>query len=101
MARYQMEDGIIVETKNARESWDQESDWDGSNRIGRSTRSQWIDQTLYCSAKGRYYLVTEPRIDQQMPHAAWVSNEDAARWLLLNDHELPDDLEALAEEVSE
>ncbi len=101
MSRYQMQDGVVVDTKKALDSWAQETDWDGSNRIGRSTRSQWIDQTLYCSAKGRYYLETSPRIDCEQPHAEWVSNKDAARWLILNEHDLPDDLEALAEEVSE
>ena len=35
------------------------------------------------------------------PRAEWVSNEEAARWLLLNDEDLPDELAGLEDEVSE
>lgn len=101
MARYKMEDGTVVDTALAVESWDQATDWDGSNNIGRSSRSQWIDHRLYKSKKGRYYLVVSPRIDRQLPHAEWYTPQEAARWLLHNDEELPEDLAKLAEEVSE
>jgi hypothetical protein len=34
-------------------------------------------------------------------HAEWVSNQEATRWLLANNHELPADLAALEQEVCE
>jgi hypothetical protein len=36
-----------------------------------------------------------------MPRAEWVSPQEAARWLLLMEHELPTDLKAVADEISE
>ena len=46
MSRYQMEDDTIIDTALATEQWPEAKDWDGSNHIGRSSRSQWHDQTL-------------------------------------------------------
>jgi hypothetical protein len=36
-----------------------------------------------------------------MPHAEWVSPEEATRWLLLNEHELPEGLQKHEQTVSE
>lgn len=33
--------------------------------------------------------------------AAWISNHEAALWLLHNDHALPEDLAALETEITE
>jgi hypothetical protein len=41
-----MEDDTIIDTALATEQWPEAKDWDGSNHIGRSSRSQWHDQTL-------------------------------------------------------
>jgi len=34
-----------------------------------------------------------------MPNAEWVSNEEAARWLLKMGHELPEDLKEVGDQV--
>ena len=101
MARYRMDDRTVVDTDKASKKYEDASDWDGSNNISRATGSQWVDQRLYRSRKGRYYLVTHPRIDGQNDHAEWVSNQEAARWLTLNGHEIPDELKEAAEQVTE
>ena len=101
MARYQMQDGTVVDTDNATASWGECRDWDGNNHIGRSSRSQWHDQTLYRSRKGRYYLEYCSRVQGKRDHVEWVSPEEAARWLLLNEEDLPEDLAKVAEQVSE
>ena len=101
MARYKMDDGTIVDTKNATLSWEETSDWNGSNHIGRSSRSQWHDQKLHKSRKGRYYIEYLSREQGIMDRAEWVSKNAAARWLLHNDEDLPDDLKELESEVSE
>jgi hypothetical protein len=101
MARYQMHDGTVVDTANATEHWNECQDWDGSNYIGRSTRSQWHDQILYRSRKGRYYIEYSSRVQGERDHVEWVSPERAAAWLVLNEHELPEELAAFAEQVSE
>jgi hypothetical protein len=36
-----------------------------------------------------------------MPHVEWVSDEEAARWLLTNNYELPDGLKQLENEIIE
>ena len=99
--KYRMEDGTVIDTARATQHWDNRRDWDGRNQIHRPTGSQWAWQTLYRSRKGRYYIEHGSGYQGTRPHVEWVSNEEATRWLLHNDHELPNDLEALADEVSE
>lgn len=101
MARYRMNDGMVVDTANATQSWDEETDWNGNNRISRATGGQWEHETLYRSRRGRYYVEHTSQWQGSMPHAEWVSPQDAARWLLLNEHELPDELTEYEEQVSE
>jgi hypothetical protein len=86
-----MEDGTIVKPENAVEKWGEETDWDGDNHISRATGSQWNHQTLYKTRKGRYWVEHESQWQGSRPHAEWVSEQEAARWLILMDHDLPDD----------
>ena len=101
MTRYKMENGSIVDTDKASKSWEENSDHDGSNFISRATGSQWEHQELYRSRKGRYYLEHTSQWQGSRPHVEWVSNEEAARWLLHNERELPEDLAALEDELVE
>jgi hypothetical protein len=101
MSTYRMSDGTVVKTENATQVWEQARDWNGSNHIGRSSRSQWHDEYLNRSRKGRYYKVYESRVQGETDSAEWVSNEEAARWLIFNDHELPEELKALEEQITE
>jgi hypothetical protein len=101
MSKYRTEDGTILDTSKAAQSWSETTDWDGNNRISRATGSQWNHQTLYLSSKGRYYLVHSSQWQGSLPHAEIVSNEAAAAWLVNNDREVPAELAALAEAVSE
>ena len=99
--RYRMDGGSIVDTDKAAESWEERTDWDGHNHISRNTRSQWEHETLYRSRKGRYYIVHDSQWQGSMPSAEWVSNKQAAAWLLLNDRPLPEDLAEVAAEIEE
>ncbi len=101
MSKYKTEEGTILDTDKAQKNWDEASDWDGKNHVSRATGSQWNHETLYISAKGRYYIVRSSQWQGSLPSAEIISNEDAARWLLNNDHKLPEDLKHLADEVSE
>jgi hypothetical protein len=94
-------DNTMVRTEQATEHWAEERHWDGSNHIGRSSHSQWHDQTLHKSRKGRYYLEHESHVQGEKDYASWMSPQDATRWLLENRHDLPDDLKKFEEEVSE
>jgi hypothetical protein len=99
MARYEMSDGMIVDTANASQTWLEETDWDGNNHISRATGSQWDHQRLYRSRRGRYYIVSFSQWQGSMPSAEWISNEEAARWLLKMGHDLPDDLKEVADDL--
>lgn len=101
MARYQMQDGTVIDTDNASKHWDEETRWNGNNHISVATGSQWEHETLYRSRKGRYYVEHTSQWQGSTPRAEWVSEQEAARWLLLNEHELPADLEKYESEVSE
>jgi len=101
MATYRMDDGSIVETRKAVQEWDEAKDFDGRNHIGRSSRSQWHNQTLYRSKKGRYYLEHRSRIQGEHNDAEFLTPKEAAAWLLHNEHEIPEDLKEAAEAVSE
>ncbi len=101
MATYRMQDGTVVKTENAVESWNEASDWNGSNHIGRSSCSQWHDHTMHKSKKNRYWLEKRSRVQGESEYAEWLSPEEATRWLMLNDIELPDDLKQYEEQVSE
>lgn len=101
MARYRMDDGSVVDTDRATQSWEEETDWDGRNHISRATGSQWDHETLYRSRKGRYYVEHTSQWQGSRPHVEWLSPEAAARWLLLMDEELPEDLAQYADEIIE
>jgi hypothetical protein len=100
MATYRIENSV-VDTDDATAKWEDGTFFDGHNRVSVATGSQWVNQTLYRSRKGRYYVETRSRIQGQRDSAEWVSPEEAARWLLVNRHQVPADLQAAAEEVSE
>ena len=96
-----LEGGVIFDTERAAATWEEASDWDGSNHISRATGSQWNHETLHKSAKGRYYVVRSSNIQGSQDEMEILSPREAAAWLLLNDHDLPDDLRELEGEVVE
>jgi hypothetical protein len=100
MARYRIE-GTIVDTDNASQSWEEATRWDGNNWISKATGSQWEHETLYRSRKGRYYVEHTSQWEGSTPHAEWVSPQEAARWLLLNEREVPAELAEAVEQVAE
>lgn len=101
MARYRMEDGTVIDTENATAHWEEATRFDGSNHISVATGSQWTHQMLYRSRKGRYYIEHTSQWQGSTSHTEWVSPQEAARWLLANNQELPEDLKQYADEVSE
>lgn len=99
--KYRMEDGTILNTDKAAKSWDEATRWDGRNNISVATGSQWTHQTLYQSRRGRYYVEHYSQWEGSTPHAEWVSEHEAARWLLMCDHETPKKLAHLVDEIEE
>lgn len=72
----------IVDTKKAQRVWRQRRD---------SSKYAFERETLYLSANGRYYVVTESLL-LGIPQARFVTPEHAAAWLRLNGYDLPEDL---------
>jgi hypothetical protein len=101
MSTYRMSDGTVVKTENAQQHWNEDTYFDGRNRISKATGTQWDHQTLYKSRKGRYYLENSSQWQGSHDSAEWVSNEEAARWLLANGEDLPADLAKLEAQISE
>lgn len=104
MSRYQMSDGTVVNTDKAVAHWDEDTRWDGRNHISLATGSQWEHEVLYKTRRGRYYVEHTSQWQGSTPGAEWISLEEATRWLLANNYDeanLPDDLKALVDEVSE
>jgi len=101
MSTYRMEDGTILKTENSTNCWEEETFFDGNNTISKATGSQWHHQTLFRSRKGRYWIECTSQWQGDRDRAEWLSPEDATRWLLLNDHELPEELAHLQAEVEE
>lgn len=100
MARYKI-DGAVVDTLKAKRQWDEATRWDGRNHISVPTGSQWEHEVLYLSARGRYYLVSFSQWQGTTPSAEFISDFEAARWLLENNEELPADLAHHAAEIAE
>lgn len=101
MARYRMDDGTVVDTENATMHFEEDTYFDGSNRISKATGDQWTHQDLYRSRKGRYYVVHSSQWQGSRDHAEWVSKREAARWLALNGHDIPEELRKDAEDAVE
>ena len=101
MPVYKMSDGTVVNTDNATAEWGEKTRWDGHNHVSVATGSQWEHERLYRSRKGRYYIEHFSQWQGSTPRAEWVSLESAAAWLLANEHDVPDDLESVSDEVSE
>jgi len=101
MARFKLADDSLVDTDRAAQSWDEASEWDGRNHISKATGDQWTHETLYKSAKGRYYIVHGSQWQGTRDHAVEITPREAAMWLLHNEHDLPEDLASFEDEVIE
>lgn len=93
MARFRIDD-MVVDTANATASYEciPSHRWNGN---------KWEHQTLYRSRRGRYYIVFSSAWQGTLDRAEWVSKETAARWLSLNEADIPAELQEAADEVTE
>ena len=101
MARYKMDGGKLVNTDKATLAYNEITRWDGRNHISIPTGSQWRHETLYLSNAGRWYIEYTSNYQGEIPRASWVSPEEAARWLLLCEDELPESLAPLIDTLEE
>jgi len=85
-------DDKVVSTKKAQRVWEDATYFDGRNWIHKTTGSQWAEQRLYLSSKGNYYIIEFSAWQGTTPRGWFVSPREAAEWLMLNNHKLPNDL---------
>lgn len=56
---------------------------------------------MYESRKGRFYIEWTSQWQGSESRAEWISEQAAVRWLLMNEHKVPERLAHLVEEVCE
>lgn len=103
MAKY-MIDEVQVNTSNAKRVWEENTFFDGNNRVSCATLSEWNHETLYLSRKDRYYIVHSSQWQGSVDRAEFVTAAEAATWLLQNNYDenqMPEDLKKLAAAQSE
>jgi len=91
MTIYRTRDGELVDTGLATEEWNDATYVSNGNSIHVTTDSQWEWEKLYLSRKGIYYI-EEDGATRARGEVRIVTREEAAAWLLFNEHELPEDL---------
>lgn len=72
---------------DAATSWDAATEWNGNNRIDINTRSEFHDQVLHRTAKGRWVLSTHSRYQGVGDTHHLVDGEVAKDWLLFNGYD--------------
>lgn len=78
--------------------FDEKTRWNGSNRISVNTGSQWDHEKLYRTASGRWVLNVWSQWQGSIPSYAEIPDEDAIRWLIVNEtdiDEVPEDIRDL------
>ena len=91
MQRINLSDGRWFDLDRATK-WNEATRWDGSNHLSIATGSQWHHEALYLTASGTWIINSWSQ--WQGSRASWeiVEPDQAARWLVVNGHELPDSL---------
>ncbi len=68
--------------------FDAETEWDGHDMVDINTGSNWIDESLYLTAKGRWVLEHDAhRCDNSPDTFRFVTMAAAREWLLRNHHD--------------
>lgn len=80
--------------------WEEDTRWDGRNRISCATGSPWVHERLYRTKSGRWIIYSWSQWQGSLPYAYETGERDAAEWLLLNSEELPASLAHLEEELA-
>ena len=72
--------------RNAAQSWEEATRWDGRNHISCATGSQWEHERLYRTPGGIYVLHAWSQWQGSTESYTEIPAERAARWLSKNAH---------------
>lgn len=100
MARYAT-GGKVIDTEKASAFWHEDTWFDGHNEISRATGLQWTHEKLYKSSKGNYYLECWSDWQGVQATAHFITEDEAAEWLITNNHAVPAELSQNADRVAE
>ena len=96
------DDNCIIDTEKygSNDYFREEVYWNGFMHVGKCTyRSGGNSMQFLYPKDGRYYLV-ELTVDSRVIFAKKLCLEDAARWMLFNNHhDLPNDLKRVADSI--
>jgi len=80
---------------DAAEQFDEDTWWDGSNNISRATGSQTEHEILYRTVGKKWILRSWSQWQGTRETWVCITDEEAAKWLIKNNHDHPD----VAEEI--
>ena len=86
MNRIALNDGRWFDEEKA-EAFSEDTRWDGRNHISKNTGSQWDHERLYRTKGGRWVLNSWSDWQGSGESYNEISDEAAARWLVINGHE--------------
>lgn len=98
MNRIALEDGRWFDADKA-ETWGDDTYWDGNNHISKATGSQWSHEALYLTAGGAWVLNWWSQVQGSRETYTVIEPEEATRWLVRNEHELPEQLRKFEKEL--
>lgn len=75
----------------AAQTWKESTRWDGSNHISCATGSQWDHEMLWRTASGLWVLNTYSNRQGVAETYREITAEEAAGWLVRNEHEPADE----------
>lgn len=98
MNRIALSDGRWFDKDKARK-YGEAREHDGNNYISKTTGSQWDHEALYLTAMGAWVLYRWSQYQGRLDTHKTIEPEQAARWLIRNDEELPESLAQFEQEL--
>jgi len=90
---------VTLSTEKAIADWEENRIWDGNNNVSRTADKHEYER-LYKSAQGHYWIETSSRWAGKVSSAKIMTEGEACTWLLINQHDLPEELLVTAEEIN-
>ena len=87
MPKFELESGKVFDSEHSKRQWGEDRFHDGNNWISKATGQQWLHERLHLTKGGAWVVEHWSQWQGSHPFVREVTALDAARWLLLNDHD--------------
>lgn len=94
-----MIDRLLYDTASAVESWNEQTEFNGSSQVSLATDSQWNHEALHRTAKGRYFVHWWSDWRRPSDNLRPLTEIQAAEWLVRNRYDLPAELSEATQEA--